>query len=93
MAAFLEYQEDDEATLEADEALITESERREELNALQQESELPLDQLLKNYKMGEGNEMLLLVQLAMFRLFEQLHTIWNSGRVCSLVALCLSGPF
>jgi E1A-binding protein p400 len=71
LTAFLEYQEDDEATLEADEALITESERREELNALQQESELPLDQLLKNYKMGEGNEMLLFVQLAMFRLFEQ----------------------
>ncbi len=93
MTAFLEYQEDDEATLEADEALITESERREELNALQQESELPLDQLLKNYKMGEGNEMLLFVQLAMFRLFEKLHNIWNSGRVCSLVALCLSGPF
>ncbi len=93
MTAFLEYQEDDEATLEADEALITESERREELNALQHESELPLDQLLKNYKMGEGNEMLLFVQLAMFRLFEQLHSIWKSGRVCSLVALCLSGPF
>jgi E1A-binding protein p400 len=71
LTAFLEYQEDDEATLEADEALITECERREELNALQQESELPLDQLLKNYKMGEGNEMLLFVQLAMFRLFEQ----------------------
>jgi hypothetical protein len=57
LTAFLEYQEDDEATLEADEALITESERREELNALQKESELPLDQLLKNYKMGEGNEI------------------------------------
>ncbi len=61
MTAFLEYQEDDEATLEADEALITESERREELIALQQESELPLEQLLKNYKIGEGNEMLLFV--------------------------------
>jgi len=61
LTAFLEYQEDDEATLEADEALITESERREELIALQQESELPLEQLLKNYKIGEGNEMLLFV--------------------------------
>jgi hypothetical protein len=51
-----EEQEDDEATLEADEALITESERREELIALQQESELPLEQLLKNYKIGEDSE-------------------------------------
>ncbi len=93
MTAFLEYQEDDEATLEADEALITESERREELIALQQESELPLEQLLKNYKMGEGNEMLLFVQLSVFRLFEEWHSIWKYGRVCSLVALCLSGPF
>jgi hypothetical protein len=36
--------------LQGDEALIIEFERKEELNALQQESELPLDQILKNYK-------------------------------------------
>ncbi len=55
--------------MEVDEALIIESER-EEFDALQQETELPLDQLLKNYKMGKGNEMFMFVQLAMFRLFE-----------------------
>jgi hypothetical protein len=41
--SFFEYHEDDETTLEAYEALITKFERREQLNALQQESELPLD--------------------------------------------------
>ncbi|CAK9228992.1 unnamed protein product [Sphagnum troendelagicum] len=45
-----EEQEDDEATLEADEALITEAERTEELGALQRESELPMEELLKIYK-------------------------------------------
>ncbi|KAJ7539803.1 hypothetical protein O6H91_11G109200 [Diphasiastrum complanatum] len=40
---------DDEATIEADEALITDNERREELDALQKESELPLEEILKRY--------------------------------------------
>jgi E1A-binding protein p400 len=43
------FQEDDEATLEADEALITEEERKEELSALQRESELPIEELLRAY--------------------------------------------
>jgi hypothetical protein len=93
LTTFFEYQEDDETILQLDEALIIEFERKEELNALQQESELPLDQILKNYKMWKGNEMLLFVQLTMFRLFEQLHNIWKFGRVCNLVALCLFRPF
>lgn len=42
-------QEDDEATLEADEALITDEERKEELSALQRESELPIEELLRAY--------------------------------------------
>ncbi len=70
MIAFFEYQEANEATMEANEALITKFERREKFNALQQKNELPLDQLFKHYKMGKGNEMLLFVQLAMFWLFE-----------------------
>ncbi len=53
-----------------DEALIIEFERLQEFNALQRKSELPLNQLLKNYKMGKGNEMLVFVQLSMFKLFE-----------------------
>eukprot|EP01018_Ginkgo_biloba_P038738 Gb_04357 [translate_table: standard] len=48
--------EDDEATLEADEALITEEERREELAALQNEIDVPLEELLKRYKVNEGSE-------------------------------------
>jgi E1A-binding protein p400 len=51
---FLAYQEDDEATLEADEALITEAERTEEIGALQRESELPMEELLKIYKTKSG---------------------------------------
>ena len=47
-------QEDDEGTLEADEALITEEERKEELSALQRESELPLEDLLNAYKLMRG---------------------------------------
>lgn len=52
--SFLEIllQEDDEHTIEADEALITEEERREELEALQNESELPLEELLNRYSAG-----------------------------------------
>ncbi|XP_058091904.1 protein PHOTOPERIOD-INDEPENDENT EARLY FLOWERING 1-like isoform X2 [Magnolia sinica] len=41
--------EDDEHTIEEDEALITEEERREELAALQDEVDLPLEELLKRY--------------------------------------------
>jgi hypothetical protein len=48
------FQEDDEATLEADEALITEEERKEELSALQRESELPIEELLRAYSSLRG---------------------------------------
>ncbi|XP_058088358.1 protein PHOTOPERIOD-INDEPENDENT EARLY FLOWERING 1-like isoform X2 [Magnolia sinica] len=41
--------EDDEHTIVEDEALITEEERREELEALQNEMDLPLEELLKRY--------------------------------------------
>ncbi|XP_024385974.1 protein PHOTOPERIOD-INDEPENDENT EARLY FLOWERING 1 isoform X2 [Physcomitrium patens] len=47
--------EDDETTLEADEALITEDERKEELSALERESELPLEDLLNAYKLMRGD--------------------------------------
>lgn len=49
-------QEDDERTIEEDEAQITDSERREELKALQAEADLPLEELLKSYngKTGES---------------------------------------
>lgn len=42
-------QEDDECTIEEDEAQITEEERREELTALKAEADLPLEELLKFY--------------------------------------------
>ncbi|KAJ0503173.1 putative DNA helicase chromatin remodeling SNF2 family [Helianthus annuus] len=45
--------EDDERTIEEDEALITEDERREELAALQNEADLPLEELLKRYAVEE----------------------------------------
>ncbi|KAF6138039.1 hypothetical protein GIB67_042944, partial [Kingdonia uniflora] len=44
--------EDNERTIEEDEALFTEMERQEELRALQNEMDLPLDELLKCYNMG-----------------------------------------
>ncbi|XP_021749015.1 protein PHOTOPERIOD-INDEPENDENT EARLY FLOWERING 1-like isoform X1 [Chenopodium quinoa] len=47
--------EDDEQTIEEDEALITEEERLEELAALQNEVDLPLEELLKRYSVSEGN--------------------------------------
>ncbi|KAF3788946.1 PHOTOPERIOD-INDEPENDENT EARLY FLOWERING 1 protein [Nymphaea thermarum] len=47
--------EDDEHTIEADEALITEEERREELEALQNETHLPLEELLNRYS-GANNK-------------------------------------
>nr|GEV50192.1 protein photoperiod-independent early flowering 1 isoform X1 [Tanacetum cinerariifolium] len=47
--------EDDEHTIEEDEALITEEERKEELAALQNEVDLPLEELLKRYTAGEAS--------------------------------------
>ncbi|KAK9058759.1 hypothetical protein SSX86_023601 [Deinandra increscens subsp. villosa] len=47
--------EDDEHTIEEDEALITEDERREELASLQNEADLPLEELLKRYAVGEAS--------------------------------------
>ncbi|KAF8411770.1 hypothetical protein HHK36_004329 [Tetracentron sinense] len=45
--------DDDEHTVEEDEALITEEERLEELAALHNETDLPLEELLKRYSMGK----------------------------------------
>ncbi|XP_057547488.1 protein PHOTOPERIOD-INDEPENDENT EARLY FLOWERING 1 isoform X1 [Amaranthus tricolor] len=45
--------EDDEQTIDEDEALITKEEREEELAALQNEVDLPLEELLKRYSMNE----------------------------------------
>ena len=47
-------QEDDERTVDADEALITKEERDEELAALQSEVDLPLEEILKRYAAHEG---------------------------------------
>ncbi|KAK7278828.1 hypothetical protein RJT34_23866 [Clitoria ternatea] len=47
--------EDDEQTLEQDEAFITKEERKEELAALQDEMDLPIEELLKRYA-GEKGE-------------------------------------
>ncbi|KAK9096057.1 hypothetical protein Sjap_021554 [Stephania japonica] len=44
--------EDDEHTMEEDDALITKEERLEELEALQNEMDLPLEELLKRYNTG-----------------------------------------
>ncbi|GER25917.1 helicase [Striga asiatica] len=44
-----ELVEDDERTIEEDEALITKEEREEELAALQSEVDLPLEEILKRY--------------------------------------------
>ncbi|KAK9748335.1 hypothetical protein RND81_02G050600 [Saponaria officinalis] len=44
---------DDEHTIEQDEALITEEERQEELAALQNEVDLPLEEILKRYSLSE----------------------------------------
>ncbi|KAL0359445.1 UNVERIFIED_CONTAM: protein PHOTOPERIOD-INDEPENDENT EARLY FLOWERING 1 [Sesamum angustifolium] len=48
--------EDDERTIEEDEALITKEEREEELAALQSEIDLPLEEILKRYAAQEGKE-------------------------------------
>ncbi|KAK4404935.1 protein PHOTOPERIOD-INDEPENDENT EARLY FLOWERING 1 [Sesamum angolense] len=47
------YVEDDERTIEEDEALITKEEREEELAALQSEIDLPLEEILKRYAAQE----------------------------------------
>lgn len=47
--------EDDEHTIEEDEAVITKEEREEELAALQNEMDLPLEELLKHYAVGEAS--------------------------------------
>ncbi|XP_058771334.1 protein PHOTOPERIOD-INDEPENDENT EARLY FLOWERING 1 isoform X2 [Vicia villosa] len=46
--------DDDEQTLEEDEALITKEERQEELAALQNEMDLPIEELLKRYAGDKG---------------------------------------
>lgn len=48
-------QEDDEHTIDEDEAQITEAERSEELAALQAEADLPLDDILKMYTVTKGD--------------------------------------
>ena len=48
-------QEDDERTIDEDEAQITEAERNEELAALQAEGDLPLDDILKMYTETKGD--------------------------------------
>ncbi|KAF9690190.1 hypothetical protein SADUNF_Sadunf01G0169900 [Salix dunnii] len=47
--------EDDEHTVEEDEALITEEERQEELEALHNETDIPLEELLKRYTIEKGS--------------------------------------
>lgn len=50
----LQYEsEDDERTVDVDEALITKEEREEELAALQSEIDLPLEEILKRYAAHE----------------------------------------
>ncbi|KAL3534187.1 hypothetical protein ACH5RR_002648 [Cinchona calisaya] len=46
----MDESEDDEHTIEEDEALITKEEREEELAALQNEIDIPLEELLKRYE-------------------------------------------
>ncbi|KAB5574368.1 hypothetical protein DKX38_001562 [Salix brachista] len=47
--------EDDEHTVEEDEALIIEEERQEELEALHNETDIPLEELLKRYTIEKGS--------------------------------------
>lgn len=46
-------QEDDECTIDEDEAQITEAERKEELAALQAEADIPLEEVIKRYTMNK----------------------------------------
>ncbi|CAA6665108.1 unnamed protein product [Spirodela intermedia] len=48
--------EDDEHTLEEDEALITEEERKDELAALQNEVDIPIEEILKRYQYNVSME-------------------------------------
>lgn len=54
------FQEDDEQTIEQDEALITKEERQEELAALRDEMDIPIEELLKRYA-GEKGEIYLFI--------------------------------
>ncbi|XP_073107085.1 protein PHOTOPERIOD-INDEPENDENT EARLY FLOWERING 1 isoform X5 [Elaeis guineensis] len=45
--------EDDECTIDEDEAQITEAERKEELAALQVEADIPLEEVIKRYTMNK----------------------------------------
>jgi len=47
-------QEDDEQTIEQDEAFITKEERQEELEALHNEMDLPIEELLIRYAGEKG---------------------------------------
>lgn len=51
----LVLQEDDERTIDEDEAQITEAERNEELAALQAEADIPIDDVLKLYVETQGD--------------------------------------
>jgi hypothetical protein len=51
-------QDDDEQTIDEEEALITEVERNEELAALQAEADLPLEDVLKTYKKETEGDLL-----------------------------------
>ncbi|KAJ6947662.1 hypothetical protein NC651_002130 [Populus alba x Populus x berolinensis] len=48
-------EEDDEHTIEEDEALITAEERQEELEALHNETDIPLEELLNRYTVEKGS--------------------------------------
>ncbi|RDY05668.1 Protein PHOTOPERIOD-INDEPENDENT EARLY FLOWERING 1, partial [Mucuna pruriens] len=50
--------EDDEQTIEQDEALITKEERQEELEALRDEMDLPIEELLKRYGGEKGESVM-----------------------------------
>ncbi|RZC25456.1 Protein PHOTOPERIOD-INDEPENDENT EARLY FLOWERING 1 isoform D [Glycine soja] len=50
--------EDDERTIEQDEALITKEERQEELAALRDEMDLPIEELLKRYAGDKGESVM-----------------------------------
>ncbi|KAL2604874.1 hypothetical protein AAZV13_09G091200 [Glycine max] len=50
--------EDDERTIEQDEALITKEERQEELAALRDEMDLPIQELLKRYAGEKGESVM-----------------------------------
>ncbi|CAJ1967449.1 unnamed protein product [Sphenostylis stenocarpa] len=50
--------EDDEQTIEQDEALITKEERQEELEALHDEMDLPIEELLKRYAGEKGESVM-----------------------------------